>query len=653
MERMRHRTIGIGGMAALAVLLAGGLMAALVLGTAPPVAGASTPLSMATGWSTVPGALDTTLYDVSCTPDQFCAAVGAPDATTTSGVEEWNGSSWVASPDPAVTWPERDLRSVSCVNSSFCMAVGETENPSTFDTSTLIEYWNGAQWSVSASPAAALADSELSSVSCASTAWCMAVGETSTPDSPVAQTVTDVWNGTSWSEVQSPDGTGQGSGLVSLSCPTTSFCMALGQTLGTTGAEVPLALQWNGATWTVPSLSAGSPPIGSVSCPTTTSCMAASDNTYTEWNGSSWTTLPTTETSDDDEAQGVTCVTMSFCLSVGSRNGHQTTYYEQTLAREWNGSTWDYIPTQDATADSNNVLSGVSCTTTVCFAVGGYADDLNGEPHALIEESTLSTSSSSSTPSSGGAPVSAPIVGMASTPDGNGYWLVGSDGTVYNYGDALNYGSATTDHLKAPIVGMASTLDGGGYWLVASDGGIFAFGDAVFYGSTGALHLNKPIVGMAVTPDGGGYWFVASDGGIFSFGDATFYGSMGSTHLNAPVVGMAADYFSGGYWLVASDGGIFSFNAPFFGSTGALHLNKPIVGMEASSTGTGYRFVASDGGIFSFNLPFSGSMGGSPLNQPIVAMAASGTNGLTGYWMTASDGGLFSFGGAPFEGSPA
>ncbi len=51
--------------------------------------------------------------------------------------------------------------------------------------------------------------------------------------------------------------------------------------------------------------------------------------------------------------------------------------------------------------------------------------------------------------------------------------------------------------LNKPIVGVAATPDGKGYWLVASDGGIFAFGDAAFYGSTGALTLNKPIVGMA------------------------------------------------------------------------------------------------------------------------------------------------------------
>jgi hypothetical protein len=38
-------------------------------------------------------------------------------------------------------------------------------------------------------------------------------------------------------------------------------------------------------------------------------------------------------------------------------------------------------------------------------------------------------------------------------------------------------------HLNQPVVGMAATADGGGYWLVAADGGVFAFGDARFFGA--------------------------------------------------------------------------------------------------------------------------------------------------------------------------
>ena len=171
-------------------------------------------------------------------------------------------------------------------------------------------------------------------------------------------------------------------------------------------------------------------------------------------------------------------------------------------------------------------------------------------------------------------------VGIVPTPDGRGYWIADSKGDVYNFGDAQSFGSAGSKSLAAPIVGMATTADGQGYWLVASDGGIFTFGDAGFYGSAGAVRLARPIVGMASTPSGHGYWFVASDGGIFTYGDASFHGSAGAIPLAAPIVGMAATPDGQGYWLVASDGGIFTYgDAPFFGSAGAIHLARPIVGM--------------------------------------------------------------------------
>jgi hypothetical protein len=233
----------------------------------------------------------------------------------------------------------------------------------------------------------------------------------------------------------------------------------------------------------------------------------------------------------------------------------------------------------------------------------------------------------------------------------NSYWVVTATASVHPFGSAKTFGSLAT--LNKPIVGMAPTLNGLGYWLVASDGGIFSFGNTAFLGSRGGQPLNKPIVGMAATPDGGGYWLVASDGGIFSYGDATFLGSRGGQPLNKPIVGMAATPDGGGYWLVASDGGIFSYgDAAFYGSRGGQPLNKPIVGMAASPTGGGYWLVASDGGIFSYgNAVFQGSTGGITLNQPIVGM--TGTRDGGGYWLIASDGGVFNYGDALFSGSAA
>jgi hypothetical protein len=195
------------------------------------------------------------------------------------------------------------------------------------------------------------------------------------------------------------------------------------------------------------------------------------------------------------------------------------------------------------------------------------------------------------------------------------------------------YGSPFSAALNQPIVGIASTPDGQGYWLVASDGGIFSYGDAHFYGSTGGVALNKPIVGMASTPDGGGYWLVASDGGVFAFGDAAFYGSMGGTPLNQPIVGIAGDGATGGYWLAASDGGLFAFHTPFLGSMGGTHLNAPIRLMSGTPDFGGYRLIASDGGVFSFgDAPFYGSAAG-PGSSGWEALTSVPTGG---YWLIAN-----------------
>ena len=253
---------------------------------------------------------------------------------------------------------------------------------------------------------------------------------------------------------------------------------------------------------------------------------------------------------------------------------------------------------------------------------------------------------------SAGAPghLNSPIVAMAGTSDGRGYWNAAADGGIFAFGDAGFHGSMGGQPLTRPVVGLAATPSGKGYWEVASDGGLFAFGNAGFYGSMGGLPLSRPVVGLAVTPDGGGYWEVASDGGLFAFGDAAFYGSTGALHLNQPIVAMAPTPNGQGYWLVASDGGIFAFgNAAFYGSTGAFHLNQPMVAMAANGS-AGYWLAASDGGIFSFGTaPFYGSTGNLTLALPIVGMAA--TPRSTGYWMVAADGGIFAFGSAGFFGS--
>ncbi|HLH28293.1 MAG TPA: alkaline phosphatase family protein, partial [Acidimicrobiales bacterium] len=185
-------------------------------------------------------------------------------------------------------------------------------------------------------------------------------------------------------------------------------------------------------------------------------------------------------------------------------------------------------------------------------------------------------------------PLAAPIVGMAATPDGRGYWLVGADGGIFAFGDARFLGSANGMHLDAPIVAIASTPDGGGYWLSAADGGVFAFGDARFVGSAHGARLSAPIVGMAAGPDGEGYALAAADGGVFAFGDEPYDGSAAPLRPRAKVVGIAsgaARAASGGNAFCGSRSGppatskllvIWEENASassVYGNPAAPHLN--------------------------------------------------------------------------------
>jgi hypothetical protein len=74
-------------------------------------------------------------------------------------------------------------------------------------------------------------------------------------------------------------------------------------------------------------------------------------------------------------------------------------------------------------------------------------------------------------------------------------------------------------------VEICGTPSGNGYWVCGSDGGVFTYGDAQFFGSLGDTKLNAPVIGMAATPSGKGYWLLGSDGGVFTFGDAQFFGA--------------------------------------------------------------------------------------------------------------------------------
>jgi hypothetical protein len=123
--------------------------------------------------------------------------------------------------------------------------------------------------------------------------------------------------------------------------------------------------------------------------------------------------------------------------------------------------------------------------------------------------------------------------------DTAGYWLVGADGTIYSFGNAPSNIGSGKGQIFDKVVALATTPDGNGYYMFLQSGPVAAFGDAV-KGLGNANNAGGPIVFGQSTSTGKGYWEFASNGGVFSFGDAPFEGSLGGVHLNKPITAAIA-----------------------------------------------------------------------------------------------------------------
>ncbi len=95
--------------------------------------------------------------------------------------------------------------------------------------------------------------------------------------------------------------------------------------------------------------------------------------------------------------------------------------------------------------------------------------------------------------------------------------------------------------LNKPIVGMAATPDGKGYWLVASDGGIFTYGDAGFYGSAGAMRAQQAHRRHGRhRPTARATGWSPPTAASSPTATPRFFGSAGALPLNKPIVGMSS-----------------------------------------------------------------------------------------------------------------
>ncbi len=121
-------------------------------------------------------------------------------------VEHWNGTAWSVVSSPNVGTHENSLSKVAAVSANDVWAVGYYDEFGSGFRRTLVEHWDGIQWSVVPSPSIGLANNELLGVAAISTNDVWAVGYY--PDTRTL-TLVEHWDGTSWSVVSSPNpGTG-------------------------------------------------------------------------------------------------------------------------------------------------------------------------------------------------------------------------------------------------------------------------------------------------------------------------------------------------------------------------------------------------------------------------------------------------------------
>ena len=277
-------------------------------------------------WSIVPvqgtGGLPM-LHSVSCTGATNCYAVGDDEGRTV--VERWNGAKWSY---VAAAATGGGLRSVSCASRTSCFAVGQTASKQ-----ALIERWNGTTWTATAGTTAD--GGMLNTVSCTSATNCLAVGDNSS--------LTERWNGKTWTLLTGLRQFPTNPIVFGLSCTSATFCVGVGSHLDSkTAVEV-----WNGSDWSL--VSSPNPPhfyggvLNAVSCTSATRCVAAGADIYLnsngkgggkltnggslieEWDGTRWTVVATPRPATGGGTfLGVSCLDPSACFAVGYVHHNRT-----------------------------------------------------------------------------------------------------------------------------------------------------------------------------------------------------------------------------------------------------------------------------------------------------------------------------------------
>jgi hypothetical protein len=377
------------------------LMAGLVATAGPVTAGARalSPQAPGSGWAVTPtpnpragNGLFAPAFGpaVSCPTTSVCTAVGLHVRESGLGVtlaEQRSGGRWTiqSTPNPPGAAASA-LNGVSCPSGSACTSVGQF-----FDKSgaqrTLAERWNGSNWHIQPTPnPTGSSSSRLFAVACPAADSCTAVGTSN------SQLLVERWGGARWRLQRAPVPPGaQFSELTGVSC-TAASCIAVGDYVNSSGADVTLAERWNGTTWAIqptpnPSGAQFFSFLAGVSCSAPGACEAVGGSdagvVAERWNGTRWRlqAVPAPGGAQFPQLFGVSCA-VSSCEAVGGYGDSSGAFVP--LGERWNGAAWHVQPAPNPARASFSFLGGVSCPSpSDCTAVGVGNGD--GTPFPLSE----------------------------------------------------------------------------------------------------------------------------------------------------------------------------------------------------------------------------------------------------------------------------
>ncbi len=283
------------------------------------------------------------------------------------------------------------LNSVSCSSPSFCVAVGYYRERSEA-VKTLIERWDGYSWAIMKSVDTKYGKDKLASVSCPSAKFCMAVGWDNVFEVGFTNVIEE-WNGLTWRLVDRQPSTF--AKLEGVQCFTAARCVAVGYTEKASSVPRTLVETWNGSVWSVvPSANETNPDVmfndlHGISCVTTSNCVSVgSAETLNnderaeveEGNANKWNLVPSLDLGGANVSfAAVTCPRIRLCFAVGRyATGGPSNTSDHALVEAWNGTTWRKVTLPNPPL-RNDSLTSVSCASaSSCFVVGIEHQDMGG-----------------------------------------------------------------------------------------------------------------------------------------------------------------------------------------------------------------------------------------------------------------------------------